>query len=58
MDFSLSDDQRAIREGVGAVVRRIDDPYWRARDSHGEFPRELHRANAPARWLGNTIPAE
>jgi hypothetical protein len=32
MDFSISDDQRAIREGVGAVVRKFDDAYWLARD--------------------------
>jgi len=28
MDFSLREDQQAIREGVGAVVRSFDDTYW------------------------------
>jgi len=58
MDFSLSEDQRAIREGVNAVVRRFDDEYWLARDEDGEFPREFHRAMAEAGWLGITMPPE
>ena len=58
MDFSLSEDHRAIRDGVGAVVRRFDDEYWLARDEDGEFPREFHRAMADAGWLGITMPTE
>lgn len=58
MDFSISDDHRAIRDGVNAVVRRFDDDYWLARDDDGEFPREFHRAMADAGWLGITMPQE
>ena len=58
MDFSVPEDHRAIREGVGAVVRRFDDEYWLARDDDGEFPREFHRAMAEAGWLGITMPTE
>ncbi|HSW16946.1 MAG TPA: acyl-CoA dehydrogenase family protein [Ramlibacter sp.] len=58
MDFSITDDHRAIRDGVNAVVRRFDDEYWLARDNDGEFPREFHRAMADAGWLGITMPAE
>ncbi len=58
MDFSVSDDHRAIREGVGAVVRSFDDDYWLARDDDGEFPREFHRAMADAGWLGITMPPQ
>ena len=58
MDFSVSDDHRAIREGVSAVVRRFDDAYWLARDEDGAFPREFHRAMADAGWLGITMPVE
>ena len=58
MDFSISEDQRAIRDGVAAVVRRFDDDYWLARDDDGEFPREFHRAMADAGWLGITMPPE
>ncbi len=58
MDFSLSEDQRAIRDGVGSVVRAFGDDYWLARDEDGEFPREFHRAMAEAGWLGITMPPE
>lgn len=58
MDFALTDDQRAVRDGVAAVVRRFDDAYWLARDEDGEFPREFHRAMAEAGWLGITMPPE
>ncbi len=58
MDFSISEDHRAIREGVSAVVRSFDDEYWLARDDDGKFPHEFHRAMAEAGWLGITMPAE
>ncbi len=58
MDFSISEDHRAIRDGVAAVVKRFDDEYWLARDDDGEFPREFHRAMAEAGWLGITMPPE
>ncbi len=58
MDFSISDDHRAIREGVRAVVRKFDDDYWLARDEDGAFPREFHRAMAEAGWLGITMPQQ
>jgi acyl-CoA dehydrogenase len=58
MDFSISEDERAIREGVGAVVRSFDDEYWLARDEDGVFPREFHSAMAKAGWLGITMPQE
>ena len=58
MDFSVSDDHRAIRDGVSAVVRSFDDEYWLARDEDGEFPRAFHTAMAQAGWLGITMPTE
>lgn len=58
MNLSISDDHRAIREGVSAVVRRFDDEYWLARDDDGAFPHEFHRAMADAGWLGITMPRE
>ncbi|MDB5871650.1 MAG: acyl-CoA dehydrogenase [Ramlibacter sp.] len=58
MDFSVSEDHRAIRDGVSGVVRKFDDEYWLARDDDGEFPREFHRAMADAGWLGITMPTE
>ena len=58
MDFSITEDQRAIRDGVSAVVRSFDDDYWLARDDDGEFPTAFHRAMAAAGWLGITMPQE
>ena len=56
MDFHISDEQRAIRDAVGAVVRRFEPDYWLARDDDGQFPHEFHRAMAEAGWLGITMP--
>ncbi|SCK31120.1 acyl-CoA dehydrogenase [Variovorax sp. HW608] len=58
MDFSVSDDHRAIRDGVSAIVRSFDDEYWLARDEDGEFPRAFHTAMAQAGWLGITMPTD
>jgi acyl-CoA dehydrogenase len=58
MDFTLSDDHRAICEGVNRVMRSFDDAYWLARDDDGEFPHAFHRAMADAGWLGITMPPE
>jgi acyl-CoA dehydrogenase len=58
MDAAVTDEHKAIREGVRAVVRRFDDGYWLARDEDGEFPHAFHRAMAEGGWLGITMPAE
>ena len=58
MDFTITEDHRAIRDGVNAVVRQFTDEYWLERDEDGEFPREFHRAMADAGWLGITMPTE
>jgi len=56
LDFDLTDDQRAIREAVRAVVTRFDADYWLERDEDGEFPHAFHAAMADAGWLGITMP--
>lgn len=58
MDFSISEDHRAIRDGVNAVMKNFGDDYWLERDEDGEFPRAFHRAMADAGWLGITMPTE
>jgi len=57
-DAILSDDQRAILEGVRSVVTRFGDDYWLDHDESGDFPRDFHRAMAEAGWLGITMPVE
>src|ERR1700761_3853673 len=58
MDITLSDDQRAIEENVGRVVRRFDDAYWTEIDQTPRFPDEFHKAMADAGWLGIAMPVE
>ncbi|MCK9504209.1 MAG: acyl-CoA/acyl-ACP dehydrogenase [Porticoccaceae bacterium] len=58
MDFSVSEDHMALREGVASIMRKFDAEYWLARDEDGKFPFEYHRAMAEAGWLGITMPEE
>ena len=58
MDFALSDDQRAIDEGIRRVTARFGDDYWLARDRDGAFPHEYRRAVAEGGWLGIAMPVE
>lgn len=58
MDFGFTDEQKAIQEGVAAVVRQFDDHYWMTRDQTGEFPHEFRNAMAEGGWLGITMPEE
>lgn len=56
MDFSVTADQSALRDGVASVMKRFNADYWLARDDDGEFPFEYHRAMAEGGWLGITMP--
>jgi len=58
MDFTLSDDQRAIVESVDRLCAPFDDAYWLAKDRSGDFPFEFHRAVADAGYLGIAMPQE
>jgi len=58
MNFDYTDDQKSIREAVGAVARRFDDQYWMQKEDKHEFPFEFHAAMAEAGWLGITMPEE
>ena len=58
MDFSLSDDQLAIRHAVRRVCDKFPDEYWSQKDTKAEFPHEFHGAMAADGWLGITMPQE
>jgi acyl-CoA dehydrogenase len=58
MDFSLTDDQAAIRKAVADLVARFDDDYWLERDTRHEFPFDFYDAVAAAGWLGICVPEE
>ncbi|MEU5880605.1 acyl-CoA dehydrogenase family protein [Spirillospora sp. NPDC047279] len=56
MDFSLTDDQRLIRDSVVEHCSRFSDDYWLERDDDGVFPHDFHKAMAEAGWLGVAMP--
>jgi acyl-CoA dehydrogenase len=58
MDFSLNDDQRAVRAAIEKVCAGFDDEFWLARDRDGRFPAEFHQALARDGWLGICMPQE
>ena len=58
MDFTLTDDQKAIAEAVKRVCANFPDDYWSQKDTAAEFPHEFHAAMAADGWLGITMPEE
>ena len=58
MDFTLTEDQRAIAEAVKRVCAGFPDEYWSQKDADAEFPHEFHAAMAADGWLGITMPEE
>ena len=56
MDFGLTDDHKAIIEGVGAVTARFNDAYWLERDRDGTFPHAFYDALAAGGWLEIALP--
>lgn len=56
MDFSLSDEQRLLRESVRELARRFDLEYWLERDRTRTYPHDFLKAFADAGWLGVAIP--
>ncbi len=58
MDFSLSEEQQAIREAIAKICAQFDDEFWLAKDRAHEFPHELHQALARDGWLGIAMPEE
>jgi acyl-CoA dehydrogenase len=56
MDFTLSGDQRNIRDAVARLCAGFGPDYWLERDTTGAFPREFYDAMAQAGWLGIAMP--
>ena len=54
--FDLTEERRAIRDGVAAICRRFGDDYWAGCEKEERFPREFHQAMADGGWLGTTMP--
>ncbi|RSD11759.1 acyl-CoA dehydrogenase family protein [Amycolatopsis eburnea] len=58
MDFTLTEDQQALRAGVRALIAKFDDDYWARCDAEHEFPWDFYNALAEGGWLGIAIPEE
>jgi acyl-CoA dehydrogenase len=58
MDFSLTDDQLAIRAAVEKLCADFGDDYWLRKDREGGFPHDFHAAMAQAGWLGVAMPTD
>jgi acyl-CoA dehydrogenase len=56
MDFSLTPQQREVRDLAERLTARFDDAYWLERDRSGEFPQDFYRAVADAGLLGIAMP--
>ena len=56
MNFQLSEEHQAIREGVKSLCERFPESYWLERDTDGVFPHDFYRAMGDAGWLGTAIP--
>lgn len=52
MDFSLTEDQRAIQDAIERICAGFGDDYWLKRDREGGFPTDFYDALAQEGWLG------
>ena len=58
MDFSLTEEQQAIRDAIAKICAQFSDEFWLEKDRAHEFPNELHQALARDGWLGIAMPEE
>ena len=58
MDFQLTEDQVAIRDGVAELCARFPEEYWQQVDAKHEYPDEFVEALSRAGWLSILIPEE
>ena len=58
MDFSLTEDQEAIRQGVRDVCGKFGDDYWRSVDRERAYPDEFVATLTELGWLSVLVPEE
>jgi acyl-CoA dehydrogenase len=58
MDYSRSEEQRAIRAAVRELCKGFPGEYWRETDANRRYPEEFVRALTEAGWLAALIPTE
>lgn len=58
MDFTLTEEQLAIRSAVRELCASFPDQYWRELDEQRAYPEAFVRALTEGGWLGALIPQE
>jgi acyl-CoA dehydrogenase len=58
MRLALTEEQRALREGVGEICERYPGEYWRELDTRREYPEAFVTDLTKARYLAALIPEE
>ncbi len=58
VDFSLTEEQQAIRTAVRELCADYPDSYWRGLDANHEYPTAFVKALTEGGWLGCLIPEE
>jgi acyl-CoA dehydrogenase len=58
VDFSLTADQKKIREAILKHCSRFPDEYWLERDRDGVFPHDFVQSLQEGGWLGIAMPTE
>src|SRR5690242_14567697 len=58
MDFSVSEEQQAIRRAVRDLCKDFDGAYWRETDANRRYPEEFVKALTDAGWLAALIPTQ
>ncbi len=58
INLSLTDEQRALRDGVAEVCKRYPGEYWRALDARREYPEAFVNDLTKAGYLAALIPEE
>ena len=56
MNFTLSDDQRALVDAIERLCQGFALDYWREQDEKAEFPHAFHQAIAASGFLGIAMP--
>jgi len=58
MSLSLTEEQRALRDGVTDICKKYPGEYWRALDVNREYPEAFVRELTESGYLGALIPEQ
>lgn len=58
MDFTLTEEQKLLKEGARRIGRKYGLEYWREKDARHEFVHELWRELGENGYIGLAIPEE